>query len=243
MTRSIKLLWICTALPATLGLNGTSPTSGPIETAKLPVVEILYLPGGSLLDRLCKSDFKMPVDDQAVEAAAQKRPEFQKQWDAEGPAYLNAALSEVGLDFPYREMQATLTVCLPASTSIPLVIDVKEFLPTAKKPAPAWEFSEIVFHELMHTYVSPVLAHSALIKKYQNEAPTTRYHLHVMAIEKMTLLRLNRIDGLKVIDRDYRNGPETAYKRAWEIVNEIEGYQPFIEELKALKGAAPRSRS
>lgn len=73
MTRSIKLLWICTALPATLGLNGTSPTSGPIETAKLPVVEILYLPGGSLLDRLCKSDFKMPVDDQAVEAAAQKR--------------------------------------------------------------------------------------------------------------------------------------------------------------------------
>lgn len=65
----------------------------------MPVVETLYLPGGSLLDRLCKSDFKMPVDDQAVEAAAQKRPEFQKQWDAEGPAYLNVALTEVGLDF------------------------------------------------------------------------------------------------------------------------------------------------
>lgn len=142
MTRSIKLLWICTASPATLGLNGTSPTSGPIETAKLPVVEILYLPGGSLLDRLCKSDFEMPVDDQAVEAAAQKRPEFQKQWDAEGPAYLKAALSEVGLDFPYREMQATLTVCLPASTSIPLVIDVKEFLPTAKKPASLGVFGD-----------------------------------------------------------------------------------------------------
>lgn len=84
----------------------------------------------------------MQVDDKAVQAAVQKRPEFQKQWDAEGPAYLKAALSEVGLDFPYREMQATLTVCLPASTSIPLVIDVKEFLPTAKKPASLGVFGD-----------------------------------------------------------------------------------------------------
>ncbi len=104
-----------------------------------------------MLDRLCKSDFKLQVDDQAIQAAVQKRPEFQKQWDAEGPAYMNAALTEIGLDFPDREMQATLTVCLPASTSVPLVVDVSEFLPTFQKSAPAWEFSEVVFHELMHT--------------------------------------------------------------------------------------------
>jgi hypothetical protein len=204
------------------------------ETPKVPTIDILYPPGGSLLDRLCKNDFKLEIDDQAVQAAVQKRPEFQKQWDAEGPAYMNAALTEIGLDFPYREMQATLTVCLPASTSVPLVVDVTEFLPTAKKPAPQWEFSEIVFHELMHTYVSPALAHSALMKKYQNEAPTTRYHLHVMAMEKMTLLKLNRQDQLKTIDHEYRNGPDPAYRRAWEIVNDIEGYQAFIAELKAL---------
>lgn len=234
MAKSIKPFLICAGLLTAACAAATWGVSTTTGTTKLPVVEILYPPGGSLLDRLCKSDFKVRVDDQAVEAAVQKRPEFQKQWDAEGPAYMNAALTGVGLDFPYREMQATLTVCLPASTSIPLVVDVKEFLPTAKKPAPAWEFSEIVFHELMHSYVSPVLPHSALIKKYQNEAPTTRYHLHVMAIEKMTLLRLNKIDDLKLIDRDYRNGPDPAYKRAWEIVNDIEGYQPFIEELQAL---------
>jgi hypothetical protein len=198
-------------------------------------VEILYLPGGSLLDRVCRDDFKVHIDNQIVQAAAQKRPEFQKQWDAEGPAYMNAALTEVGFDFPYHEMQATLTVCLPASTSIPLVVQVNKFLPTEKKPAPSWEFSEILFHELMHTYVTPVFAHSALMKKYQNEVPTTRYHLHVMAIEEMTLLRLNRRDDLKTIDHEYRNGPEPAYKRAWEIVNDIEGYEVFIKELKALK--------
>jgi hypothetical protein len=228
---SIELL---TALCA-VASSGTSKT---VETAKLPIVEILYPPGGSLLDRVCKNDFKIQVDDKAVRAAVQKRPELQKQWDAEGSAYMNAALSEIGLDFPYREMQATLTVCLPPSTSIPLIVEVNEFLPTAKKPAPGWEFSEIVFHELMHTYVSPVFAHSALMAKYQNEASTTRYHLHVMAMEKMTLLKLNRRDDLKTIDQEYRNGTDPAYKRAWEIVNDVENYQAFIEELKALRKPA-----
>lgn len=243
MTRNLKIFGICTGLLATVGPIRPSPVPGPTESKKLPVVEILYLPGGSLLDRLCRTDFKIPLDDRAIAEAVQKRPEFEREWDAEGPSYLNAAINEIGLDFPYREMQATLSVCLPASTSIPLILDVRNFLSTAKKPTPAWEFSEILFHELMHTYVSPVFAHSALMRKYQNEPATARYHLHVMAIEKMTMLKLNRPDELKTIDHDYRNGPESAYKRAWEIVNDVEGYQPFIEELKALKTSATASHS
>jgi hypothetical protein len=204
------------------------------QPAQPPVIEILYPPGGSLLDRLCKSGFKRPVNDEALSAAVRQRPVFQKQWDAEGPVYLNAAMGEIGLDFPYREMQATLTVCLPASTSVPLIIDVTPFLPTAAKRAPDWEFVEVVFHELMHAYVSPVFAGSGLMNKYKNELPTTRYHLHVMAMEVMTLRKLNRMDRLKIIEQDYRNGPDPAYKRAWEIVNDIEGYQRFIEELRVL---------
>jgi hypothetical protein len=206
----------------------------PTLAAQGPVVEILYPPGGSLLDRLCKNDLKLPVDDKALQAAVQQRPEFQKQWDAEGPSYMTTALSEIGLEFPYHEMQATLTVCLPASTSIPLIVDVRDFLSTAPKSTPAWEFSEILFHELMHSYVTRVYASSALMKKYRDEPPTTKYHLHVMAIEKMTLLKLKRPDQLKVIDHDYRSG-DPAYKRAWEIVNDIEGCEPFINELKAMK--------
>jgi hypothetical protein len=203
--------------------------------AQVPVVDILYPPGGSLLDRLCKLDLNVPIDEKAVQAAVQQRSEFQKQWDIEGPSYINTAVGEIGLDFPYREMQATLTVCLPASTSVPLIIDVRPFLPTAVKATPAWQFSEILFHELMHSYVSPVYAGSALMKKYRDEPATTKYHLHVMAIEKMTLLKRNRPDQLKVIDHDYRYGSDPAYKRAWEIVSDIEGYQPFIDELRALK--------
>lgn len=207
----------------------------PALSAQMPVVEILYPPGGSLLDRLCKNDLKLPVEDKALQAAVQQRAEFQKQWDAEGPSYMTTAINETGLAFPYREMQATLTVCLPASTSIPLIVDVREFLSTTPKPTPAWEFSEVLFHELMHSYVARVYASSALMKKYRDEPPTVKYHLHVMAIEKITLLKLKRPDQLKVIDHDYRSGPDPAYKRAWEIVNDIEGYEPFIDELKTLK--------
>ncbi len=57
----------------------TSGVSKTTETTRLPVVEILYPPGGSLLDRLCQNDFKVQVDDKAVQAAVVKRPEFQKQ--------------------------------------------------------------------------------------------------------------------------------------------------------------------
>jgi hypothetical protein len=199
------------------------------------VIEILYPSGGSLLDRLCRTEFKTLVNDEALSSAVQQRADFQKKWDTEGPAYLNATIAEIGMGFPYREMQATLTVCLPASTSVPLIIDVTPFLPTAAKHAPDWEFAEVVFHELMHTYVSPVLGRSALMKKYKDEPSTTRYHLHVMAIEVMTLRKLGRTDRLKVIDQDYRNGPEPAYRRAWEIVNDIEGHRRFIEELRALR--------
>jgi hypothetical protein len=71
------------------------------------------------------------------------------------------------------------------------------------------------------------------MNKYRDELPTTKYHLHVMAIEKMTLIKLNRPEELKTIDHDYRSGPDPAYKRAWEIVNDIEGWKPFIDELKA----------
>jgi hypothetical protein len=88
-----------------------------VQAARLPVIEILYPPGGSLLGRLCRNDFKAPMSDESLQAAVRQRPEFQKLWDAEGPGYLNAALDAIGLDFPYHEMQATLTVCLPAPPS------------------------------------------------------------------------------------------------------------------------------
>lgn len=203
-------------------------------------VDILYPPGGSLLDRLCATDFRVPVSDAAVAAAVRLRPELQRRWDADGPRYLKAATDEIGAPIAFREIQATLTVCLPASTSVPLVVDVLPFLPTSTKRSADWEFAEIVFHEILHTYVGPALSQSALMRKYEHEPPTTRYHLHVMAVEQMTLKKLDMSDRLAQIDHEYRTGPDSAYRRAWEIV-QAEGYEAFILELQtALRRPTPR---
>jgi hypothetical protein len=52
---------------------------------------------------------------------------------------------------------------------------------------------------------------------------------------KMTLLKLHREDQLKVTGQGYRFGPAAAYKRAWQIVNDVVGYKPFIDEFKAFR--------
>lgn len=147
---------------------------------------------------------------------------------------MTTALREIGKPFPFREMQAVLTVCSSTGTmSTPLFINVRQYLGGAKHPAPQGDFSEKLFHELMHHYVIAAVKNSALRHKYENEPPIVLNHLHVMALEKLVLTRLGKTDELKFVEEEYRTDTDPAfYKRAWEIVNDVEGYEAFIKELK-----------
>jgi hypothetical protein len=61
-----------------------------------------------------------------------------------------------------------------------------------------------------------------------------------MALEKMVLIKFGRQRELKFLEQEYRSEPAPGYyRRAWQIVNDIEGADAFIAELKA---AAKRSR-
>jgi len=164
--------------------------------------------------------------------------EFQAAWDRKGIKYLRIAFREIGLPFPYGEMQAALTVSSVASTSTPLIINVKPFLSSAAKPVSLSVFPIIVFHELMHTYLRGVVDNSLLRKKYAAESFMTLNHLHLMALEKFVLVKSGDTATLKWLDEDYRTNAYTSfppdYKRAWEIVNDNEGYEAFINELKSL---------
>jgi hypothetical protein len=107
---------------------------------------------------------------------------------------------------------------------------------TVQKTTPLEHFAEMLFHELMHHYVAPVNASSALRKKYATEDPVVISHLHVMALEKFALLKLGKTDELKLVDEVYRTNPAAVhYKRAWQIVNDVEGYEAFVKELKLLR--------
>ena len=203
--------------------------------AALPVVDILYpAPGGSIFDSTCAALLKTTIQAEAVREAAARVPEFQAAWNRDGAKYLSTTLAEVGLPFPYREMQATLTVCPGVKTmSSPLFVNVQQYLPSAGTDRVSDDhFVEQLYHELMHHYVRQVRDGLAMRKKYAAESQATLSHLHVLALEKFVLLKLGKAEELKRVANDYQTSTSAGYRRAWQIVNDIEGYEVFVKELK-----------
>ncbi|MDJ1496156.1 hypothetical protein QNI19_24680 [Cytophagaceae bacterium DM2B3-1] len=218
-------------LSACLVLSALTLAKSQSNSVQTPVIYLIYLKNGGPFDKECGLSMNKPVKQEDADEILRRLNEFQKLWDTEGPVYLKTALNEIRLPFPYKEMQATLTACDFTAMSSPLIIPMKNFLSSAEKPRPLWAFPEILFHEIMHTYTRSVYEVSAMRQKYASEPAVVLNHLHVMALEKMVLLKMNKTEIYSWLDNRYRNGiPE--YKRAWEIVNDIEGYEAFIKELK-----------
>ena len=214
------------------GALSLNAQSGPSQT--LPAIDLVYrAPRGTIFDANCSQMFKVPINAEAVKAAVQRAPELQQLLNREIGPYLSATYAEVGMPYPYREVQATLTVCPGVnSMSAPLFLNVSQFLPTADPRVDDRYFVEMAYHELMHTYVAPASQVSSFRRKYADEDPVVLSHLHVMALQKFVLLKMGRAEELKHVVAGYRASKNPAYKRAWEIVDQVEDYQAFVKELK-----------
>lgn len=224
--------WRLLVFALVLSVLPTTAFSAARESYALPIIDIVYPPYGTIFDKTCGSFAKEPLaSPERIADAGRLRSDLEAEWKQRGPRYLRIVFNEVRAPFPYKEMQAVLSVCGVGTMSMPLMVDVRQYLPGAEHPAPAGDFSEKLFHELMHHYVSHLAPDSALRKKYAAESPVVMSHLHVMALEKFVLLKLGDIAELKFLDDEYRT-EHGAYTRAWEIVNDIEGYEAFIKELK-----------
>jgi len=199
-----------------------------------PAIDLVYrAPNGTVFEANCNTLLKTTIDPEAVKAAVARTPELQQVVNREIGALLSATYAEVGMVHPYQEVQATLTVC-PGINSMsgPLFLNVRPFLPTAPKREPDWYFVEILYHELMHTYVGNASQSSIFRKKYAGEDRVVLNHLHVMALEKFVMRKLGRTPELAHVAERYQASPSAAYKRAWEIVDQVEDYQALIKELK-----------
>jgi hypothetical protein len=94
-------------------------------------------------------------------------------------------------------------------------------------------FSGLVFHELLHTYIGRYNGlESKLAEKYASEPLVVLTHLHLLALMKQVYLKLGRADQLREIVARDSASEDTAYRRAWQIVNDIEGHEAFVSELK-----------
>jgi len=193
-------------------------------------------PNGSTLDQLCSGVTNAKINRNWVQETIQRLPEFQSIWDKDSSAYSSILSREVGLDFPFGEVQATPTVC-PAIPSMgsPLIIRFLLFLESAEGDRlPKSLFSILVFHELMHRYTARVHDGSELERKYAAEPFATRHQLHTIALERLVLSKLAKSDELKQWEEVYRTRRSPEQKRAWDIVTK-ESIDSFVRELRQLR--------
>ncbi|HXH74712.1 MAG TPA: hypothetical protein VNJ08_07085 [Bacteriovoracaceae bacterium] len=158
---------------------------------------------------------------------------FSELWHVRGQELFKVLFDHTGLGFSRKEMTATFSVCpKKASFSNPLVLSMTPYLNSYMRPKPAYgddAFVDLVFHELLHTWVVEHLEKSELRAKYKEETPSVRNHMHLMAIQQFVYLKLGREDLVSMLNRLYAK-IGSSYARSWEIV-QIEGFEAFMNEF------------
>jgi hypothetical protein len=215
-------------------LSSALQRCGLLRSPGFPQVELVY--ADLTFDRICQRWLDAEIDRSWMDEIRAKAQSFQEYWDEEAPLLLGTTVREVGAPFRNREATAVLTLCPIPSMSVPLLLNVRRFLdgPTQGNPQPMFLFSGLVFHELLHPYIGRYdRLESRLVEKYSGEPLFVLTHLHLTALMKQVYLKLGRADQLREIVARDSASEDTAYRRAWQIVNDIEGHEAFVSELKA----------
>lgn len=187
-------------------------------------------------DRTCSEIAEYEIRPEWIEELESKMDTFRQTWQERGPRLLEITVEEIGKPFRQKEMQATMSLCRFPSMSLPLLLNMRRYLATAtdNNPRDLHFFVALVFHELLHTYAFEILENqeaSALLEKYEAEPFSVKTHVHLMALLKNTYLKSGYEEELRaVIELDSQLGP--IYARSWEIVDELEDYRAFVDELK-----------
>lgn len=204
-----------------------------------PAYPSLFMSYSGIFDQVCAQRSGYEIKSEWVREAVSRRPEFQAAWDKAAPDLVGTMIRTVGRGFKRKEMTVTLSVCNHVPISNPFLLNLRHFLESTsgeRDPAPMSGFVDVVFHELIHNYLvgNFDVRKSAFMKEYRDESPSVLSHLHLMALQNSVYLKLNRPEMLKWLDTHYTKHIGGDYARAWMIVNELRGYEPFVEELKGL---------
>ncbi len=196
---------------------------------------------GQLIDVVGSLFFKNKFGFKKIESTQKEQfrkslPRLIASWTEQGPILFGEIFSLFNCGF--KQKRRTVTIFLGANlgygSSNFLVLGLRSYLdselweePISREDA----FAALVFHELLHIWVDDAInGESALLTKYGNEHIHVREHIHLMAIQKMVYLKLQP-DMLKFLDESYRKFASSEYRRAWEIVNDIEGYEKVLQDI------------
>ena len=216
---------VCLVVLALIGAIGAA-------RAAQPAVTVDYSPS---LDAACSALRGGSIKDEWKEELSARKPEFDALWARLGPRFIDAAEGLTGKSFPTGAITARLTLCnVPSQSFAGVLVNMrfalKSFVPA---PVPLRYKVDTLFHELLHVHLSGFSsAGSALLAQHAAEPECTRNHLHLLALQKAVLLKLQ--EGAALADVIAVDGqlPGGCYKRAWAIVNASETeYLKYVAEL------------
>jgi hypothetical protein len=200
-----------------------------------PRVKVEY---GPRQDMLCSMLPGNSIKDEWKAELVSRQPELERLWEGEGPRLLAAAEAISGRAFGSREVIAELTLCNSPSESSPradrVTVNMRYAL-ASFTPAPVSlrYKSQTLFHELLHIllFQHPIES-SLLVEQHAAERERVRGHLHLLALQKAVLLKLDEREALKEVIAVDSALPGGYYKRAWELVNATDGeYLKYVAEL------------
>lgn len=204
---------------------------------RYPELTFKYDWRGSIIDFIGSIVFKNKVSASHTKELEKQLPILVKAWEQNAPILFN----EVSLFFKKGFMQKTRTAVIYLSNNWSygsrkfLVLGLRQYLesqPWMQPITKADSFVHCVFHELLHIWLDENLKNqTTLMKKYSKENHQVINHLHLMAIQKMVCQKIKRYDILDAIDEGYRKYSLPEYKRAWEIVNDIEGLEVVLNDI------------
>ena len=200
-----------------------------------PEVTFQYSP---VFDDACADATKQPINPEAVKELQSRFASFQDAWRKDGPQLLAAVPELTNVPFRFRETKAALILGGFPSMANPLMINVTRYVKATAhgSPAPLEVFSNALFHEILHRYVTDSIGtrpHATpLLEKYATEPKVVVGHLYLFAIEALVYRKLGREKDLEAVLASQQTIPLwPAFKRAREIV-EKEKPESFLREFQ-----------
>ena len=203
--------------------------------ATLLRVKVEYSPGQ---DSLCSMGSGNSVKEEWKAEVLARQSAFVQLWESEGPRLLATTEAISGKDFALREITARRTLRNSPSEPFPQADRVSinmryalgSFTPT---PVSLRYKVDMLFHELLHIFLSQhPIKNSMLLQQHAAEPERVRDHLHLLALQKAVLLKLNEGDALRDVVAIDSALPGGYYKRVWELVNATDSeYLKYVAEL------------
>ncbi len=200
--------------------------------AAQPRINVSYSP---TMDSACALLRGGTIKEEWKDELVARKAEFDGLWATVGPKLIEATESITGKPFPGGDHTARLTLCnVPSQSIVGISVNMRYALKSFTATPVSMRYKvDTLFHELLHVYLLKYPApNSGLLAAHSSEPECTRNHLHLLALQKAVLLKVQEPAALREVVAVDGQLPGGCYKRAWEIVNVTDAeYLKYVAEI------------